>query len=100
MSCATPPDRTPAQRFAMELGRLRAMTRRHPVAPESLFAQAREVARCAHEAGHPLELLVEALAGVVPADAYAVRTLPAELVEVGVTAYLALTDRPRDVLLG
>ena len=99
MTSATSLDRSPAQRFNTELGRLRTMLRR-PAAPRELvLGQARVCGQYAYAASHPLEWLVELLASVVPADAHAVRTLPAEIVEAGTAAYLTEADRPRIVAL-
>lgn len=92
-------DRTPAQRFNTELGRLRAMLRR-PAAPRDLiFGQARLCGQYAYAASHPLEWLVELLAAVAPADAHDAQALPAEIVEAGTAAYLTESDRPRIVAL-
>lgn len=92
-------DRSPAQRFNTELGRLRTMLRR-PAAPRELvLGQARVCGQYAYAAGHPLEWLVELLTAVVPADAHDVQTLPAEIVEAGTAAYLTEADRPRVVAL-
>ena len=100
MTSADPPDHTPWQLFAAELGRLRAMLRHKAVPSDLVLAQTRKVARSAYAAHLALPLLIEALTAVVPADAHDVRTLPGELVEAGTMAYQALADRPTDVLLG
>lgn len=99
MTDPAPHDRTPAQRFNTEVGRLRTMLRR-PAAPRELvLGQARVCGQYAYAASYPLEWLVELLASVVPADAYDVRTIPAEIVEAGTAAYLTEADRPRVVAL-
>jgi hypothetical protein len=99
MTFVDPPDRTPWQLFATELGRLRAMLRHDAVPSDLVLAQTRKVARGAYAADLSLPLLVEALASVVAADARDVRTLPGELMEAGTMAYQALANRPTGVLL-
>lgn len=92
-------DRSPAQRFNTELGRLRTMLRR-PAAPRALvLGQARVCGRYAHAAGYPLVLLVEVLTAVVPDDAWDDRSLPTDVVDAGVTAYETAANAPTDVRL-
>lgn len=92
-------DRSLAQRFNTELGRLRTMLRR-PAAPRELvLGQARTCGRYAQAAGHPLVLLVEVLAAVVPDDAWDSTSLPTDVVDAGVTAYETAAEAPTDALL-
>lgn len=87
-----PHDRTPAQQFANAFGRLRAMLRGKPVPIVDVHAQARECGRRAYAAGMRLDVLVDALAGVVPEEAYGRSSMPTEIIDAGVEAYLVAAE--------
>lgn len=91
--------RTPSQRYAATLGRLRAALRAPAVDAHAALALAHTLGREAHAAGLRLELLVELLASIVPADVYRDRTLPSAIVEAGSDAYLTESERPRNMKL-
>lgn len=94
-----PDGRTPSQRYAATLGRLRAELRKPVADTAAVFTLARMLGRSAHAAGHSVELLVEVLAGLAPADTYQNRMLPSAIIQAATGAYLTESDRPRDVLL-
>lgn len=98
MTAAVLSDRSVTQQFAAALGRLRMLVRQQPVPAEFAMAQARACGQQAYAAGHSLELVVDLLAGIVPADAYRDRTLATDLGEAAASAYLTEADRRPDLL--
>lgn len=96
MPFAVSSDRTPSQQFANAFGRLRALLRQHPAPIADVRAQARECGRRAYRAGMRLDILVDLLAGVVPADAYRLRSLPTEMIDAAVESYLVTAEAPAE----
>ena len=92
MTASVPPERTPAQQFALALGRLRALVMEYPLRTEAVREQALACGRHGYAAGHSLAVVVDLLAGIVPEYAYRSPDLPIEIIGAASAAYIEAAE--------
>ena len=74
-------------------GRLRTLLRQQPVSVVDVLAQARECGRCAYRADMRLDMTIDVLAGLPLPDAFRTGSLPEQMTDAAVEAYLVAAEQ-------